>query len=169
MKYQPGLHHDPPDIKAWLGWLIHKINIMCKISHPQVFCKKVQNFAKFTENYLCRVCFLIKLQASGLHFIKKETLAQVFSREFWEIFKNIFFSVHLQATASVCLNTFKKIYFSQLQILIVMFQNNLILICKGQRRLKVKHGIVRQMYTIVFGSTTDTIFLVFSQVKLVEG
>ena len=35
------------------------------------------------------------------NFIKKETLAQVFSREFCEISKSTFFTEHLQATASV--------------------------------------------------------------------
>ena len=34
------------------------------------------------------------------NFIKKETLAQVFSCEFWEISKNTFFTEHLWATAS---------------------------------------------------------------------
>ena len=38
--------------------------------------------------------------ASG-NFIKKETLAQVFSCEFCEIFKNTFFAEHLWMTASV--------------------------------------------------------------------
>ena len=40
------------------------------------------------------------------NFIKKETLAQVFSCEFREISNNICFTEHLQATASV---RFKKI------------------------------------------------------------
>ena len=40
------------------------------------------------ENACARVSFIIKLHASG--FIKKETLAQVFSCEFCEIFKNTF-------------------------------------------------------------------------------
>ena len=34
------------------------------------------------------------------NFIKKETLAQVFSCEFWEIFKNTFFIEHLRETTS---------------------------------------------------------------------
>ena len=34
------------------------------------------------------------------NFIKKETLAQVFSCEFYEISKNTFFTEHLWATAS---------------------------------------------------------------------
>ena len=43
--------------------------------------------------------FLIKLQAS-CNFIKKESLAQVFSCKFCEISKNTFFTEHLWATAS---------------------------------------------------------------------
>ena len=43
------------------------------------------------ENTCARVSFLIKLQAGACKFIKKESLAQVSSREFWEISKNTFF------------------------------------------------------------------------------
>ena len=46
------------------------------------------------ENTCVRVSFLIKLQAA-CNFIKKETLAQVFSREFCKISKNTFFIKHL--------------------------------------------------------------------------
>ena len=53
------------------------------------------------ENTCARASFLIKLQASGSNFIKKETLAQVFSCEFCEIFKNAFFIEHLRVTATV--------------------------------------------------------------------
>ena len=42
--------------------------------------------------------FCVKNQACS--FIKKETLAQVFSCEFGEISKNTFFTEHLWATAS---------------------------------------------------------------------
>ena len=42
----------------------------------------------------------MRLQA----FIKKETLPQVFSSEFCEIFKNTFFTEHLLATASLHTN-----------------------------------------------------------------
>ena len=38
---------------------------------------------------------------SACNFIKKETLAQVFSCEFCEIPENTFFTEHLWATASV--------------------------------------------------------------------
>ena len=52
-------------------------------SRPEVFCKKgvLRNFAKFTGKHLCQGLFLNKV--AGVHsFIKKETLAQVFSCEF---------------------------------------------------------------------------------------
>ena len=45
---------------------------------------------KFTGKQLCQSLFLIKLQASACNFIKKETLEQVFSCEFYEISKNTF-------------------------------------------------------------------------------
>ena len=37
----------------------------------------------------------MKLQASACNFIKKETLAQLFSCEYSEIFMNTFFTEHL--------------------------------------------------------------------------
>ena len=48
---------------------------------PEVFCKKcvLKNFATFAGKYLCQS-----------HFVKKETLADVFSCEFCEAFKNTF-------------------------------------------------------------------------------
>ena len=61
-------------------------------SRPEVFCKKgvLRNLAKFTEKQLCQSLFFNKgLQACN--FIKKETLALVFSCEFCEISKNNFF------------------------------------------------------------------------------
>ena len=42
------------------------------------------------ESTCARVSFLIKLQASACSFIKKETLAHVFSCEFREISRNTF-------------------------------------------------------------------------------
>ena len=44
------------------------------------------------------MCQSLSLEACN--FIKKETLAQVFSCEFCEISKNTFFTEHLLATAS---------------------------------------------------------------------
>ena len=57
--------------------------IIQRSSRPEVFCKKgvLKNFANFS-------------------FIKKETLAQVFSCEFCEIFKNTFFYLTPPVAAS---------------------------------------------------------------------
>ena len=46
-----------------------------------------KTFAKFQENTCAGVSFLIKLQASVFDFIEKETLAQLFSCEFLQDFK----------------------------------------------------------------------------------
>ena len=53
----------------------------------KVFLKISQNSQ---ENTCARVSFLIKSQAEACNFIKKETMAQVFSYEFCEISKNTF-------------------------------------------------------------------------------
>ena len=70
------------------------IRILFRSRRPELFCKNavLRNFPKFTEKDLRQSLFLIKLQASALacNFIKKETLAQVFSCDFCEISKNAF-------------------------------------------------------------------------------
>ena len=76
-----------------------------RCSVKKVFLKISQNSQ---ENTCARVYFLTKLQTWGLHlycaqacnFIKKYTLAQVFSCEFCEIFKNTFFYGTPPAAAS---------------------------------------------------------------------
>ena len=61
---------------------------------PEVFYIGVlRNFAKFTGNTFAGVSFLI-------NFIKKETATQMFSSEFFEIFKNTLLTEHLWATVS---------------------------------------------------------------------
>ena len=62
-------------------------------SHPDVFCEKgvLRNFAEFTGKHLCQSLFFNKVAGGAWNFIKKETLAQVFSCEFRDITKNTFF------------------------------------------------------------------------------
>ena len=62
-----------------------------------MFLESLQNSQ---ESTCARVSFLKKSQALACNFIKKETLAQVFSSEFCEISKNTFFTEHRLATAS---------------------------------------------------------------------
>ena len=64
-----------------------------------VFSEILQNSQ---ENTCATASFVIKLQASACNFIKKETLARVFSFDFCEISKNTFFTEHLRATTSIC-------------------------------------------------------------------
>ena len=59
----------------------------------ETFCKKrvaLKNLAKFTEKHMCQSLLFNKV--AGL---KKQTLAQVFSCEFCEIFKNIYSEEYL--------------------------------------------------------------------------
>ena len=55
-------------------------------------------FRKFTGKHVCQSLFFHKV--AGLITVKKETLAQVFSCEFCEIFKDTFFTEHLRTSAS---------------------------------------------------------------------
>ena len=73
---------------------------MIRSSHRKSSVKRcvLKNFAKFTGKPLCQSLVLTKLQACN--FIKKETLTQMFSREFCEIFKNTFVTEQPQTTAS---------------------------------------------------------------------
>ena len=48
------------------------------------------------ENTCPRDYFLVNLQVEACNFLKKETLSQVFSCKFCEIFKNTFFTEHLR-------------------------------------------------------------------------
>ena len=53
----------------------------------------LKNFIKFIGKYLCQRLFFNKvagLRPEAGYFIKKESLALMFSREFSEIFKNSF-------------------------------------------------------------------------------
>ena len=71
-------------------------------SHQRCSIRKsvLKNFTKFTGKQLCWNLFSNKVAGSACNVIKKETLPLVFSSEFCEIFKNTFFTEHLQTTAS---------------------------------------------------------------------
>ena len=65
-----------------IGFIKSRIS---RSSHPEVFCKKsvLRNFAKVTAKHLCQSLFFNKVACK---FIKKDTLLQVLSCEFFEIF-----------------------------------------------------------------------------------
>ena len=56
---------------------------MIQKQQPEMFCKK-----------------RCKKSPEACNFVKKETLAQIFSCEFCEVFRNTFFTEHLWTTAS---------------------------------------------------------------------
>ena len=65
---------------------------------------------KSQEKTCTRVIFLNKVAGlQACNFIKKETVAQVFSCEFCEIFKNTFFTEYLWTTASIIIWIFTEI------------------------------------------------------------
>ena len=69
---------------------------------PEVFYIKgcsLKKITKFTRKQLCQSLYFNKF---------KETLPQVFSCEFCEIFKNTFFTEHLQMTQTTASETFKN-------------------------------------------------------------
>ena len=60
------------------------------------FLRKV--FAEFTEKHLCQGLYLNQVRPKA---VNKETLVQVFPREFCKISKNTFLTEHLRTTLSV--------------------------------------------------------------------
>ena len=70
-------------------------------SHRKCYVKKsvCRDFVKFIGKHLSQSTFFNKVEA--WNFIKKETLAHVFSCEFCKISKNTFLTEHLWTTASI--------------------------------------------------------------------
>ena len=71
-------------------------NLISRSSHRRCSAKKV--FLEISLNLQESTCG--KAPCRACNFIKKETLAKVFSLEFYEIFKNTFFTEHLRTSAS---------------------------------------------------------------------
>ena len=64
-----------------------------KSFYPELFCKKaaLKSLTKCTGKALFQKLLFKKFAALACNFSKKETLAQLFSCEFQEMFKNTFF------------------------------------------------------------------------------
>ena len=69
----------------------------------------LRNFAKFTGKHLCQSFFSNKVAGQACNFIKKETFAQVFSRELCKSFKNTF-SCRTPPVAASLRRTIKSFY-----------------------------------------------------------
>ena len=76
-------------------YLFHHDSSKSLSSRQEVFCEKgvLRNFTKFAGKHLCQSLFFNKvagLRPQVCNFIKRETLAQMFSCEFRKISKNTF-------------------------------------------------------------------------------
>ena len=94
-----------------LSHLNNMAHALSRSSHQRcsVIRGVLRNFVKFKGKHLCQSLFFNKVV--DLNFIKKETLEQVFSCEFYKISKKTFFYRILPVTASV--STCKKLgYFT---------------------------------------------------------
>ena len=69
----------------------------------EVFFRKgvLKIFAKFTRKQMCQSSFFNKVAGQAFNFIKKETVAQMFSCKLCKISKNIFFYKTSLVAASV--------------------------------------------------------------------
>ena len=78
--------------------MVARIN--CKVCSliEKMFLEILENWQ---ENTCARVSFLIELRPKACNFIKKETLAQVFSCQFCKISKNTIFNRTPPMAASV--------------------------------------------------------------------
>ena len=72
------------------------VHLRLRSIRPEVFCKKgiLKNFQNFIGITCAGVSFLKQLQVLAWTFIKKVTLAQVFSSKFCKTFKNTYFTEH---------------------------------------------------------------------------
>ena len=90
--------------QRWLKSNRSLVNIFIQNQSPGCSVKKgvLKNFTKFTGKHLCQSLFFNKV--AGLRpatLLKRDSGADVFSCEFWEIFKNTIFIEHLWMTAYV--------------------------------------------------------------------
>ena len=92
-------------LDKFVNYSIHENTINNRSSRSEVFCENgvLENITKFTGKYLCQSLLFDKvagLRSEVCNFIKKDTLAQVFSCEFCEIFKNnLFYGTPLMAAS----------------------------------------------------------------------
>ena len=108
-----------------------------------MFCKKgiLRNFAKFTGKHLRQRLFLKSYRPQACNFIKKVSLAQVFSCEFCEISKNTYFyRTPLVAASANISETYERCFYKQIQTyfdeIFSIFQ------CGFCKRFKAHHCLV---------------------------
>ena len=90
-----------------MNMVYHKIDVKEELQLLQ----QLVDVYSVTSSYFQKQPPEVFCMCQSLNFIKKESLAQVFSCEFYEISKNTFFTEHLRTTASVFSLKKKQNYF----------------------------------------------------------
>ena len=73
----------------------------CDIKYTSIECETFGSYSEHVRKILIWLCVTVT-GPEAYKFIKKETLAHVFSWEFSKIFKSTYFEEHLWTTASGC-------------------------------------------------------------------
>ena len=83
-----------------------------KKQSPRRFCEKgvLRNFAKFTGKHLFQNIYFNKVTGLACNFIKNDSLAQVFVREFCETSKSTFFYRTDHVAVSVSFRLFLRYF-----------------------------------------------------------
>ena len=108
------------------------------------------------ENTCARDYVLIKLQVEAYNFIKKETVAQVFSREFCEISKNTFFHRTPPVSASELLKKCCFKLFQILQIEYIIYKKTKTCIANALNISLVSSAVIF-LTTIEYGTSSSSI------------
>ena len=86
-------------------------SLLCTHFQQQPIAAGLQKLRKdYSKKAMVESPFLMNCRLETCNFIKKEVLAQVFSREYYEIFKNIFLQKNLKETTSAKLLKKTKIF-----------------------------------------------------------
>ena len=108
-----------------------------------MFCKI--NFAYFTEKHLRWSLLLIKLNSLTWNFTRKETLAQVFSCHFFEIFQSTVFYKTPPGQCSCCSMVFSEFHNQHIQCTMRAAVNNVSQIAFFWKEQKIKLNNVSQL------------------------
>ena len=114
----------------------------------------LRNFTKFTGNHLCHSLFFNKvagLRPEACSFIKNETLAQVFSYEFFKISKNTF-TYRTPTVAASDMSLQMKTLLCHAKLLLEISQCNFLFVI-SYLCFSLKHFVT---YKDLFTSTTFT-------------
>ena len=101
-------------LNPFLSYRNQSIDVIGTSAMKELNTSLILIFFQMTLRKILENVFFEALEAffkKACNFIKKESLAQVFSCEFCEIFKNTFFTEHFRTIASATLTVFRESFF----------------------------------------------------------